>query len=120
MPETKLTLFEISDASDFEQMKYLFWVKDKLKLYRTMFRQYSSSSSKAVATANTFDSKRKQANLMTLGSLNKFLNDFHISSSILSHDGQIKQIVYLINNKLEMQSNSSNYLNLEGFIEFLL
>ena len=75
-PDTKLNLFEISDASDFEQMKYLFWVKDKLKLYRVMFRQYSTASNKSAKTYNTFDSKQQKANLMTLGSLNKFLNDF--------------------------------------------
>lgn len=100
-------------------MKYLFWVKDKIKLYRAMFRQYSATSSKG-KTADTFDTKQKQTNLMSLGSLNSFLADFKVSKYEFAKVGEIKQIISLINNKLEMHSNSNKYLNLEGFIEFLL
>lgn len=74
-PETKLVLFEISDATDFEQMKYLFWVKDKIKLYRAMFRQYSAANVRG-KNADTFDTRSKQSNLISLGALNSFLADF--------------------------------------------
>lgn len=57
---------------------------------------------------------------MSLGALNTFLSDFKIAKYEFARVGEIKQIVNLINAKLDMHSNSSVFLNLEGFIEFLL
>ena len=92
-------MFDIAEASDFEQMKYLFWVKDKMKLYRAMFRQYSASSGRGNA-ADTFDNRQKQANLMSLGALNTLLADFKITKSQFARVGEIKQIVLHINSRL--------------------
>jgi len=52
----QLKLLDISDESATEQQRYLFWVKDWLKLYRAMFAKYAGASSVAKnKAAGTFD-----------------------------------------------------------------
>ena len=40
-PADDLWLFDIQDQAKFEQQWYVNWVKDKLKLYRAIFKKYS-------------------------------------------------------------------------------
>lgn len=51
----QLKLFDINGESATEQQRYLFWVKDWLKLYKAMFTKYTGASSGAKAQG-TFES----------------------------------------------------------------
>ena len=43
---TELVLFDIGEDTEFEQRTYINWVKDKLKLYKAMYRKYSTMARK--------------------------------------------------------------------------
>ena len=43
LPDSKFVMYDIAAASDLEQMKYLYWVKDKMKLYKAMFKSYTGT-----------------------------------------------------------------------------
>ena len=90
-PESKIFLYEVNEDAEFEQMKYLFWVKDKLRLFKAMFRQYAAGSvGKAKVSANTFESKQKQGGSMNLTALHTFLADFKISKFEFARRDEIK------------------------------
>lgn len=40
----QILLYDINDDSEAEQEKYIFWIKEKLKLYKAMFKKYAVSN----------------------------------------------------------------------------
>ena len=72
---------KLYDPADYEGegQKYISWIKQYLKLYKSMFHKYSAvSKNKNGLRKNTFDSLREDQNIMNLFETFTFLNDFQI------------------------------------------
>ena len=114
----QIRLFDITIAPESEQAKYIYWIKDKLKLYKVMFKKYAVGSN--VRKNETFDDVQDNRNFMTLAAINTFLADFKITKIDFVKREDVKKIVQLINLKQDNYTRSSSDLDLEGFIEFVL
>ena len=72
----QIKLFDITIATESEQAKYIFWIKDKLKLYKVMFKKYAVGSQSR--KNETFDDVKDNRHTMTLAAVNTFLSDCYL------------------------------------------
>lgn len=114
---TDMVLFDISEDTEFEQRNYILWVQDKLKLYKAMYRKYSTMARRGTKQA-TFDDIGSKLESMSLQAVMQFLRDFKIGNYEFLKTSEVKQLVLKINQKYERSDYKS--LDLECFIEFCL
>ena len=93
-----INFYEIKSKSDQVQKDYVLVVKEKIKIYKSMFKKYANIGTGANHVAN-FDDMLENANTMKLQQVFKFLSDFNITKEIFRNREDVRHIIKMINLK---------------------